>query len=298
MNIWGFTTHSPVASAPNFLAEFKDVKVDRDDFSPYMQSIFDDSIEIGGDLDLNMRHYLGNVYALDQNVKSVLDTLDELGLSDNTVVVFSSDQGPQRPYGIGLNPTGGEARDKISKTRDGRVKEKTDVAKNMLGDTGAFRGNKGTTYEGGLRVPFIIRWPGEVEAGVVDNENVIGGIDWLPSICRLAGVKKIPDELDGEDVSDIWLGRTRLRQKPLLWSSAGHPGTAIREGEWKYYLIEKKGKFTGEEDLYHILNDPAETTNLAKQYPEVASRMKKKALEWKAELPKEVESTGAYRHQY
>lgn len=91
VNIWGFTTHSPVASAPNYLAEFSDVTVNRDDFGLYMQSIFDDSIELGGDLDLSMRHYLGNVYAMDLNVKSVLDVLEDLGLTENTVVVFSND---------------------------------------------------------------------------------------------------------------------------------------------------------------------------------------------------------------
>ena len=288
VNIHGFTTHSPVASAPNFLAEFSDVKVDRADFSDYMQPIFDDSIELGGDLDLAMRHYLGNVYAMDRNVKSVLDVLDELGLAENTVVVFSSDQGPQRPYGIGIIATG-------PKAKKDRAKEH---AQNMLGDTGVFRGNKGTVYEGGLRVPFIIRWPGNVKAGVVDTKNVIGGIDWLPSICALAGADGVPDDLDGEDVSDIWLGATRERTKPLLWNSGGNPGTAIRDGKWKYYVIEKKGKETGKQALYDILKDPAETKNLALKYPEVAAGLKKKVLAWKAELPKSVEKTGKYKHQY
>ena len=158
-----------------------------------MNSVFDDSIELGGDMDLSMRHYLGNVYALDRNVKSVLDVLDELGLADNTVVVFSSDQGPARPYGIGYNATG-----------PGAKKEKgKEHMENMLGDAGPFRGNKGTILEGGLRVPFIIRWPARIKAGVVDSEHVIGGIDWLPSICSLAGVTNVPDDLDGENVSDI-----------------------------------------------------------------------------------------------
>lgn len=288
VNIWGFTTHSPVASAPNYLAEFNDVKVNRDDFGPYMQSIFDDSIELGGDLDLSMRHYLGNVYAMDLNVKSVLDVLDELGLAENTVVVFSSDQGPARPYGIGIHATGPKAKKK-------NVKEHME---NMLGDAGVFRGNKGTVYDGGLRVPFIIRWPGKVKANVVDTENVIGGIDWLPSICKLAGVTDIPDDLDGEDVSDIWLGANRKRTKPLVWNSGGNPGTAIRDGKWKCYVIEKRGKETGKLELYDILEDPAETKNLALKYPEVAERLSTKIRAWKAELPKTVERTGEYRHQY
>ena len=122
MNIWGFTTHSPVASAPNFLAEFKNLKVNRNDFADYMQPVFDDSSELNANLDVSMRHYVANVYAFDQNVKSVLAVLDELGLSENTVVVFSSDQGPPRPYGIGENPTGPEAKAKVKKHRDGRIR--------------------------------------------------------------------------------------------------------------------------------------------------------------------------------
>ena len=279
VNIWGFTTHSPVVSAPNLLEEFSCVIVDRDDFSDYMHPVFDDSIELGGDLDQSMRHYLANVYALDRNVQSVLEVLDELGLRENTVVVFSSDQGPQRPRGIGANATGPNAK--------GEYKEHDE---NMLGDTGEFRGNKGTVRDGGLRVPFIIRWPSRVKAGVVDTENVIAGVDWLPSICSLAGVTSVPDDLDGEDVSDIWLGAARKRQKPLYWNGASGPAT--RDGHWKYYLGEKG------EELYDILKDPAEAENLAEQCPEVAARLKEKVLGWQAQLPKKVLRTGNYRHQY
>ena len=167
----------------------------------------------------------------------------------------------------------------------------------MLGDAGVFRGNKGTVYEGGLRVPFIVRWPGHIQAGVVDSENVIGGIDWLPTICSLAGVTNVPNDLDGEDVSDIWLGATRSREKSLLWNGA-NPGVAIRDGRWKYYLISKRGKETGKEELYDVLKDPAESKNLAKQYPEVASELKTKVQAWKAELPTQIIRTGKYRHQY
>jgi len=279
VNIWGFTTHHPVVSAPNYLSEFAGVTVDRNDFSDYMQPVFDDCIELGGDLDMSMRHYLANVYAMDRNVKSVMDVLDELGLNENTIVVFSSDQGPARPRGIGINATGPDSNRKYLKYDE-----------NMLGDAGEFRGNKGTVSEGGLRVPFIIRWPGKVNAGVVDKENVIGGIDWFPAICSLTGVTSLPDDLDGEDVSDIWLGATRKRQKPLFWN--GEPGTTIREGKWKYYVSENG------EELYDILNDPAEAENLVGKYPKVASKLNKMVLAWKEELPKEYIRTFEYRHQY
>jgi len=306
VNIWGFTTHAPVASAPNFLEVFKDVKVNRADFSEYMQPVFEDSITILDDLDLNMRHYLGNVYALDRNVKMVMDALDDLGLADNTVLVFSSDQGPARPLGKCMDvldpnlfaPKVWKHMEKLS-SRDRKEIEQRKMKhfQNMLGNIGPFRGFKGSSQEGGLRVPFIVRWPGKVRADIVDTESVIGGIDWLPTICSLAGVRDIPNDLDGEDVSDIWLGATRERTKPLLWGFR-EPGPTIRDGKWKYYvLFDENKKFFGEA-LYDVLSDPGEKNNLAKIHPEVAARLKKKVLDFTAELPRHVEKTGKYRHQY
>jgi len=308
VNIWGFTTHAPVASAPNFLEVFKDVKVNRADFSEYMQPVFDDSTTIWDDLDLNMRHYLGNVYALDLNVKMVMDALDELELADNTVLVFSSDQGPARPLGKCLDvydpdlfaPKVWKHMEKLSlKDRSGTAfeKRKKKHFQNMLGNTGPFRGYKGSSQEGGLRVPFIVRWPGKVKANFVDTENVIGLIDWLPTICSLAGVKNIPNDLDGEDVSDIWLGGTRKRTKPLLWGPR-EPGLTIREDQWKYYLLFDEQKQYYGEALYDVLSDPGEKSNLAESHPEIASRLKAKLMEFYEELPKKIIKTGNYKHQY
>jgi len=308
VNIWGFTTHAPVASAPNYLEKFKDVKVNRADFSDYMQPVFDDSITILDDLDLNMRHYLGNVYALDLNVKMVMDALDELGLADNTVLVFSSDQGPARPLGKCLDVLDPDlfapkvwkhmqkldSKDRTEKAIENR-KEKH--FQNMLGNPGPFRGFKGSSQEGGLRIPFIVRWPGKVKADFVDTENVIGLIDWLPTICSLAGVKDIPNDLDGEDVSDMWLGATRKRTKPLMWGPR-EPGPTIREGKWKYYVLFDENKKYFGEALYDVLSDPGEKNNLAKKHPEVASDLKKKVMAFYNELPEHIEKTGAYKHQY
>ena len=89
------------------------------------------------------------------------------------------------------------------------------------------KGQKGSTDEGGVRVPFFVRWPGTVKADYVDTKSVFCGVDWLPSVCKIAGVKA-PLNIDGEDVSDMWFGAKRSHRKPLLWN--GYPGASIREG--------------------------------------------------------------------
>jgi len=106
------------------------------------QHTFKECVSIGGDLDASMRQYLADVYDLDLNVGRVLDTIDELGIRDNAIVVFSSDHGPA-PVVAGK---------KSART----------YSNNMLGYAGTLHGGKHEQYEGGIRVPFIIRWPDHV----------------------------------------------------------------------------------------------------------------------------------------
>jgi len=263
VNVWGFSTHSPVFAHSNHLAEFTDLVVDKSEFSERMQKKFKHCETYGVDVNESMRHYLADVYALDLSVKKLLDALDELGLRDNTIVVFSSDQGP--------------ADIKMDDDVYNRVYEFNVDHRNLIGYSGPFRDGKHKIFEGGLRVPFIIRWPGKVKANVVDADSVFCGVDWLPTICKLAGVEA-PTDIDGEDVSDMWLGAKRIRRKPLIWS--GYPGPSIREGKWRYYDV-KYGEL-----LYDVSRDPGETDNLIKQYPEVADRLRKKVAAWLKELPK------------
>ncbi|MEO0446714.1 MAG: sulfatase-like hydrolase/transferase, partial [Verrucomicrobiota bacterium] len=212
VNVWGHATHYPVNVHPDLEAEFENVTVDRDDFSPSMQPKFDECEKIGGHLDQAMRQYLGDVWAIDRNVERLLAVIDEEGLRSNTLVVFSSDHGPA-PVLLG--------RGKVSK----------EFSHNMLGYAGELRGGKHDQYEGGVRAPFIIRWPGRVKAGYTDSTHVISGMDWMPTLCRLAGITDLPEPLDGEDVSDIWLGESREREKPLFWKTSS-PGrsASMREG--------------------------------------------------------------------
>jgi N-acetylgalactosamine-6-sulfatase len=265
VNIWGHSTHFPVHVVPQLSEVFKERKVKRSDFSKTMQHKFDECVQIGGNLDEAMHQYLGDVYSIDGNVGRVMKVLDELGLRDNTILVFSSDHGPA-PVLLG------------------KEKSHREHSCNMLGYAGQFRGGKHEQLEGGTRVPFIIRWPGRVKAGRVDKESVCSFIDWLPTLCSITGIKDLPGKLDGEDISDIWLGKSRARTRPLFWKVSSVNGTpAMREGKWKLHL-NLKGKSSPE--LYDLSIDPAEMNNVAEKNPDVLKAMTTKIRAWNDTLPK------------
>ena len=97
-----------------------------------------------------------------------------------------------------------------------------------MGYTGIFRGGKHGMYEGGVRVPFIVRWPGRVPAGRTDEASVLSGVDWLPTLCALAGVKIAAGDFEGEDTSAAWLGRApHVRTRPLLWRTSNANSDAV-----------------------------------------------------------------------
>ena len=254
-------------NVPRELAsEFKNVKLKRGDFSDTMQHKFDECLKIGGDLDDSMHQYLGDVYSIDQNIGRLLATIDELGIRENTIFVFSSDHGPAP----------------VILTNKGARK----YSNNMLGYAGIYRGGKHTQYEGGTRVPFIIRWPGHVKACRVDSESVTSFIDWMPTLASIAGIDDLPAKLDGEDISDIWLDRTRERTKPLLWRTSSSGSQAvIREAKWKLHQADRKR----EAELYDLSDDPSESRNLAEQHPDVVDKLNAKLDAWKSELPKKYE---------
>ncbi len=259
VNIWGHSTHYAVNPPAEYIAEFAGLVVDRSDFFTHVynpdndemgiQEQFDNSIALDPDLDTSMQNYMGDVWSIDLNVARVLDKLDDLGLTDDTIVVFSSDQGPASVNGTGA------------------------YKKNMLGYSGIYRGGKATQYEGGVRVPFIIRWPGHIAADVVDTDNVISGMDWLPTLCSIVGIDDIPDGLDGEDVSDIWFGATRPRDKTQFWTSVnGGIHISMRKRNWKMHHNINDTSKSGTE-LYDLSIDPSEDNNVIGANPAVADEL-------------------------
>lgn len=157
------------------------------------------------------------------------------------------------------------------------------------------RGSKLSLYEGGLRLPFIARWPDHVPAARVNDTTVLNAVDVLPTLASIAGVK-LPagHSSDGEDFSSTLLGQSAVRTKPLFWEYGRNsksfvyptaadrsPNVAMREGNWKL-LVNADG--SGPE-LYDLAADPNETQNLAAEKPEVAGRMTAAALGWRKSLP-------------
>ena len=210
--------------------------------------------------------YLATLLEMDRQIGLFLGSLEEMGISDNTLIMFSSDNGPEDFQ--------------ISNARHSGV-----------GSAGPFRGRKRSIYEGGIRVPFILRWPGQIPAGKVNDQTVVGGVDFMPTLAAITGARLPKGQLlDGEDVSDAWLGADRRRAKPLYWewryNVYGHvvnkpPMIAVREGDYKLLMNPDKSRV----ELYNIVTDPSELHNLARQETELVKRLSAKATSWFGTLP-------------
>jgi arylsulfatase A-like enzyme len=210
------------------------------------------------------RDFIAVLDEYDRQMGRLFAGLKQLGIDEKTMVLFTSDNG---------------ALPSFKGTR-----------------SGIYRGTKLSLYEGGTRMPFIVRWPGHVPEGKTDEQSVICANDLLPSFCALAGAK-LPDgfSFDGKDRSKVLLGKPSDESR-TLYSEYGRnneafryppgsdrsPNLAVREGKWKY-LINFDG--TGAE-LYNMETDPKETTNLVSQNPKEAEKLKTKLLAWRNSLPK------------
>ncbi len=212
-----------------------------------------------------LRIYYSVVTNADRHIGRLMDKLDELNLSDNTIVIFSADNGPE----------------------DIHIRNATHSG---VGSSGPFRGRKRSLYEGGVRTPFIIRWPNGVSAGRIDNDTPLCAVDFLPTFCNLAGVDIDGLVLNGEDMTDALRGRSIERKKPLLWewrfNIAGHclhksPMLSIREGDWKLLLNPDRSRV----ELFNIPRDPMELNNRAEYMPERVAQMADRVLAWQDTLP-------------
>jgi arylsulfatase A-like enzyme len=198
------------------------------------------------------------VEEFDYETGRLLDILDELKLFKNTLVIYTSDNGPWN-------------QDKYTKRKQGHPKDSI-----FWGEAGPLRNGKGSPYEAGYRLPCIVRWPGKVPVGRV-NDAIFATIDFMPTFANLCGFE-VPEDrrIDGMDQTDLLLGKRETGREYFYFNRAG-----VRKGKWKYlkpdahfhgYAVDDSRKKVDE--LYDLEGDLGERTNLADQHPKIVAGLK------------------------
>lgn len=217
--VWYGSPHSPMVAADDDITDFSELK-------------------------LSTQHHLGELVAMDRSIGTLRKGLHDLGIAENTILWFNSDNGGLANYGPET--------------------------------VGGLRGGKNQMYEGGLRVPCVVEWPKVISAGRI-SKFPSGTVDIFPTVAEAAGLdpaKVILQPCDGISLRELFDKDIDRREKPLGFRHTER-GVLI-DNEYKY-IVQK-----GEEELYHLDNDKAETTNLAAKNPEVFARMKKSFEAWQA----------------
>ncbi|MCP5535511.1 MAG: sulfatase-like hydrolase/transferase [Akkermansiaceae bacterium] len=230
LSVWVHEPHSPIATDSQFSALYNGHKNSK---------------------------YMGNISQMDHALGQVMAALDKAGVSENTFVFFTSDNGPVQRYG---------------------------------GTTGGLRGGKRSSYEGGIRVPGVVRWPKHVKEGTTSDIPVIGS-DVFSTILAITGIPQPTDRtIDGVSMLPALAGKPVTRKVPLFWRthvSGANDRLALRIGDWKIISNDEMNKF----QLYEVQKDAKEENDLAKKMPEKTDEMKKALFQvWQgieAEGPKE-----------
>ncbi|WP_298946143.1 sulfatase-like hydrolase/transferase [uncultured Polaribacter sp.] len=213
------------------------------------------------DLSPSKETYYAVLKDADFHIGRLLTSISEMGLDENTIIIFSSDNGP---------------------AAYGPSKE--------AGSTAGLKGRKVDILQGGVVVPFIVKWKNHVKANKVDSISVLSTVDLLPTFANLAQIELPKDyKVDGENITSILENKSFKRTKPLFWewrfpkANSNHwAEAAVRNDDWKLLFNEKVNR----EELYNIVNDPFEKNNLAKNNKKLVSELKSLWKDWKKELPK------------
>ncbi len=187
------------------------------------------------------KNFAAMITRMDRDIGRLFDLLKKLGLDSKTIVFFSSDNGPHREGGH--NP-------------------------NFFDSNGPLRGIKRDLYEGGIRVPTIVRWPGKIQPGVVSDQPWAFW-DFLPTACELAGIEP-PKGIDGISIVPTLLGGKQRQHDYFYWEF--HEGgfhQAVRMGNWKAVRHGSRGKI----ELYNLANDLGEQHNIADRHPDIVARI-------------------------
>jgi arylsulfatase A-like enzyme len=198
--------------------------------------------------------YAALIETLDDTVGLLLAKLETLGIADKTIVVLTSDNG-------GLHVPEGPHR--------------------RITHNAPFRAGKGFLYEGGLRIPLIVRWPGRIPAARVVDVPVVN-TDWVPTLLELAG-QPAPAGLDGVSFAGLLTRPGEAPARRFFWhfphytNQGSRPGGAVRDGQWKLIEHYDDGRF----ELFQVTRDISETTDVSAQHPEVVARLRQALADWR-----------------
>jgi len=192
--------------------------------------------------------YAAMVSHMDRDIGSIMQRLQKHGLTENTVVIFTSDNGPT------YKRLGGSDSDYFE-------------------SAGPFRGRKGQLLEGGIRVPLVAQWPGRIASGQT-SDHISAFWDILPTLCEVAGVDS-PDGIDGISFLPTLIGGEQKQHEALYWEFSSYSGQeAVRMGDWKAYRRTLIKNPDTPFQLYNLADDPGESTDVAKDHPDVLAQIK------------------------
>jgi len=255
INLWVHPTHSYIDPTPEQLKEYKGLVVDTNDFKSPYQREFLRFVAKHGDIDKAMQAYCADLSALDKAIGCLIDFLEDQGLKENTLIAFTSDNGP--------GPLTNQLYKKMLQDRY----EEMPTLLNSVGSAGEFRERKLSVREGGIHTPFIIRWPACTPAGITDTATIISGVDWLPTLARLVGIEQPNHAFDGIDRSGAFEGKPQKRDNSLFWYESNGNAAILRD-YWKGVLIDDS--FC----LYDLYGDTGESRNLVSDYPDQAKALR------------------------
>ena len=263
-----YAVHIPIQAKKKYITMFREKahRLQLDTFqqfvrnAPWMKGSFKERIVQDNPV------YAGLIYSVDQNVGRIMRTLRQLGIAKNTIVVFTADNG-------GLATAQGSPTSNLP-LMDG----------------------KGWTYEGGIRVPLIIKWPGVAKPGSVSNFPVIN-TDFYPTFLQMAGLPQMPKQsVDGVSMVPLLKGKSTIDQPVLYWhyphysDQGGTPSSAIRMGNWK--LIQFYGD--NHVELYNLRTDIEEQSDLTNAMPEKTAELLHILNEWKQKVHAKIPLINPY----
>ena len=226
-----------------------DVDAPLEDVEPYLGEFGKEKAYKGGHYKQTKNikaNYAGMLSNLDKNVGKVIEKIKSLGLEENTIICLTSDNGPHVEGGYHYN---------------------------IFDSNGVLRGGKRDLYEGGIRVPFLVKWPATIPAGSVSHHTSTFW-DFLPTICELTG-QATPKDIQGISFLPTLENREQTQAPYRYWEYAARESVAIRQGNWKFVGLQMSKNKGQKLELYNLENDISESKNIAKKHPEKMAEFQK-----------------------